>query len=259
VVSETKHNEAAGESSTASKGGSSDFFATTHWSVVLAAAQRDPGDAREALGRLYQIYTYPLYVYVRRRGYNPEDVQDLIQEFFARLLERNWVDRADQEKGRFRSFLLGALNHFLANEWDKRKAWKRGGRVEIVPLEFDTVESRYRDEPVDPTTPENCYERRWAVALLDTVMTRLQKENENRGEAAAFEVLKPCLLGDAEAQPYAALASETGRSEGAIKVAIHRMRQRYRQLLREEIGRTVASPAEMEAEMRYLFTILAGR
>jgi RNA polymerase sigma-70 factor (ECF subfamily) len=258
-VSKTKANEPAEEDSTASRVGSSDIFATTHWSAVMAAARSDPGDAREALGRLYQIYTYPLYLYVRRRGHSPEDAQDLIQEFFARLLERNWLDRADQEKGRFRSFLLGAVNHFLANEWDKRQAWKRGGRLEIVPLQFDTAEGRYREEPVDTTTPEQCYERRWAVALLDAVMTRLQEEHESRGEAAGFNILKPCLLGDAGAQPYAVLASKTGRSEGAIKVAIHRLRQRYRQLLREEIGRTVASPDEVEAEMRHLFAVLARR
>lgn len=258
-MNETKADKVPEEGSTASRGVAGEDFATTHWSVVLAAARSDTPRARDALGRLYQTYAYALYVYVRRRGHSPPDAQDLVQDFFARLLEHNWLDRADQEKGRFRSFLLGAVNHFLANEWDKTQAWKRGGRLEIVPLQFDTAESRYREEPADTATPEQCYERRWALALLEAVMMRLQREHAGPGEAAVFTELKPCLLGDAEAQPYAVLAGKLGRSEGAVKVAVHRLRQRYRQLLREEIGQTVASPAEVEAEMRHLFGVLARR
>jgi RNA polymerase sigma-70 factor (ECF subfamily) len=258
-VSETTTSAPHEEASSTTTGVSPDVFATTHWSVVLTAAQSDTPRAREALGRLYQTYAYPLYAYVRRRGYGLDDAQDLIQEFFARLLEHNWLDRADQEKGRFRSFLLGALNHLLANEWDKSKAWKRGGRAEIVPLQFDTAESRYQEEPADTTTPEQCYERRWALTLLDHVMTHLQQEQQGAGEAEVFAELKPCLLGDAQTQPYAVLASQLGRTEGAVKVAVHRLRHRYRQLLREEIALTVASPAEVDAEMRHLFEVLTRR
>ena len=176
-------SESITERSTTSAGAAGDVFVPTHWSVVLTAGQSDTPRAREALGRLYQTYWYPLYAYLRRRGYNPHDAQDLTQEFFARLLEHNWLARADQQKGRFRSFLLGALNHFLANEWDKARAWKRGGRLEFVPLQFDTAEGRYNDEPADPVTPEQCYERRWALALLDEVVTRLRQEHERDGQA----------------------------------------------------------------------------
>ncbi len=247
------------EPSTASTDKPGDVFATTHWSVVLTAGESDTPRAREALGRLYQTYWPPLYAYVRRQGYNPPDAQDLIQQFFARLLEHNWLGRADRQKGRFRSFLLGALNHFLTNEWDKARAWKRGGRLEMPPLQVESVEDHLRDEPADTATPEQCYERRWALALLDEVMKRLGQEQEREGKAELYAALKPCLAGDREAQPYAVLAARLGLSEGAVKVAVHRLRQRYRQLLREEIAHTVASPTEVDAEMRHLFGVLVRR
>ena len=193
---------------------------------------------------------------MRRRGYHPPDAQDLIQEFFARLLEHNWLARADQQKGRFRSFLVGALNHFVANEWDKARAWKRGGRLEIISLQFDTAEGRYREEPAATATPEQCYERRWALALLDQVVQRLRQEHERDGKAGLYAALNPCLVGDRETQPYAVLAATLGLTEGAVKVAVHRLRQRYRELLREEIAHTVSSPAEVDAELRHLFGVL---
>jgi RNA polymerase sigma-70 factor (ECF subfamily) len=232
-------------------------FITTHWSVVLAARRSDTTRAQAALARLCQAYWYPLYAYVRRRGYGAHDAQDLTQEFFARLLEQNWLAQADRERGRFRTFLLAALNHFLANEWDKARAKKRGGAVQIVPLQLDTAETRYGQEPADPLTPEQCFERRWALALLDEVLSRLREEHATAGTEGLFDALKPCLVGDRQAQPYAALAAKLGMTEGAVKVAVHRLRQRYRQLLREEIANTVGSRGEVDEEMHHLFSVLA--
>ena len=233
-------------------------FVTTHWSVVLTARRSDTTRAQAALAKLCQTYWYPLYAYVRRRGYGPHDAQDLTQEFFARLLEQNWLAQADRERGRFRTFLLAALSHFLANEWDKAQAQKRGGAVQLVPLQLDSAETRYGQEPTDPVTPEQCFERRWALALLDEVLNRLRQEHVTAGTERLFDALKPCLVGDRQAQPYAALAAELSMTEGAVKVAVHRLRQRYRQLLRGEIGNTVATPEEVNAEMHHLFAVLAG-
>ena len=233
-------------------------FVTTHWSVVLTARRSDTTRAQAALARLCQTYWYPLYAYVRRRGYGPPDAQDLTQEFFARLLGQNWLAQADRERGRFRTFLLAALSHFLANEWDKARAQKRGGSIQLVPLQLDNAETRYGQEPADPMTPEQCFERRWALALLDEVLNRLRQEQIAAGTGEMFDALKPCLVGDRQAQPYAALAVELGMTEGAVKVAVHRLRQRYRQLLKEEIANTVATPEEVNAEMHHLFNVLAG-
>jgi RNA polymerase sigma factor (sigma-70 family) len=233
-------------------------FVTTHWSVVLAATRSDTTRAQTALARLCQTYWYPLYAYVRRRGYQPEDAQDLTQEFFARLLEKQWLAEADRERGRFRTFLLSALSHFLANEWDKARAQKRGGAVRAVPLQLSSAETRYGQEPADPITPEQIFDRRWALALLDEVLSRLREEHIAADTSRLFEALKPCLVGDRQAQPYSALAAKLGMTEGAVKVAVHRLRQRYRQLLREEIANTVARPEEVDVEMRHLFAVLAG-
>jgi len=238
-------------------GGRPAVFVTTHWSVVLAASRSDSTHAQAALARLCQTYWYPLYAYVRRRGFQAHDAQDLTQEFFARLLEQNWLAQADRERGRFRTFLLAALGHFLANEWDKARAQKRGGAVQIVPLQLDTAETRYGQEPSDPVTPEQCFERRWALALLDEVLNRLRDESSAGDQAELFDTLKPCLVGDRQAQPYASLAARLGMTEGAVKVAVHRLRQRYRQLLRQEIAHTVASPGEVDEEMHHLFSVLA--
>ena len=233
-------------------------FVTTHWSVVLTAQRSDTTRAHAALARLCQTYWYPLYAYVRRRGYGPHDAQDLTQEFFARLLEQDWLSQADRDRGRFRTFLLAALSHFLANEWDKTRAQKRGGAIQFVPLQLDSAETRYGQEPADPVTPEQCFERRWALALLDEVLNRLREEHMAAGTAEMFDALKPCLVGDRQAQPYAALAAQLGVTEGAVKVALHRLRQRYRQLLRKEIANTVATPEEVNDEMHHLFAVLAG-
>ncbi|MGO8929160.1 MAG: RNA polymerase sigma factor [Limisphaerales bacterium] len=233
-------------------------FATTHWSVVLAAGRGDVPQAREALETLCQTYWHPLYAYVRRRGYSPADAEDLTQEFFAWLLERDWLGVADQQRGRFRSFLLTSFSRFLANEWDKARTQKRGGG-RIVALRFDDAEAGRAHEPVDNDTPEQIFEWRWALTLLDHVMRRLSAEFARDGKAELFEALKPCLLGERTAQPYATLASKLAMTEGSVKVAVHRLRQRYRQLLRNEIANTVTKPEEVEDELRYLFAVLARR
>ena len=234
-------------------------FLTTHWTDVLAAGRNDTTRARMALAQLCETYWYPLYVYVRRRGHSLHDAQDLTQEFFARLLAHNWLARADHAKGRFRTFLLTAMERFLANEWDKVRAQKRGGGQQFVPVQFEAAETRYGVEPVDDRTPEQAFERRWALTLLDSVLQQLEAEFRAQGKAELFAALMPCLVGDRERLPYQELARQSGLSEGALRVAVHRLRVRYRELLRAEIANTVASDEEVEAEMRHLFNVLAGR
>lgn len=236
-----------------------EYFATTHWTMVLRATASDTTNARNALEQLCQIYWYPLYAHVRRRGHSVEDAQDLTQEFFARLLERQWLARADESKGRFRTFLLTALERFLANEWDKARALKRGGGRQFVPVQLDTAETRYGVEPADQRTPEQAFEYRWAVTLLEEVLKGLEAEFRREGEAELFAALRPCLVGDRASQPYADLAAKLGMSESAVKVAVHRLRQRYRARLRAEVANTVLAPAEVDEEMRHLFNVLAGR
>jgi RNA polymerase sigma-70 factor (ECF subfamily) len=233
-------------------------FATTHWSVVLAASEHDPARAREALARLCQTYWYPLYAYVRRRGHAAHDAQDLTQSFFARLLERNWVGAADRQRGRFRTFLLTAMSRFLADEWDKLRAQKRGGGVTHVPVQLDTAETRYGHEPAAQGTPEQDYERRWALTLLDTVLQRLREDYVRAGNGGLFAALNACLVGGREAQPYAELAGKLGLSEGAVKVAVHRLRKRYRLLLRSEIAQTMSGTEDVDDELRHLFAVLGG-
>lgn len=233
------------------------IFATTHWSVVLAAGRNDSPEAATCLEELCRAYWFPIYVFIRRRGYAEADAKDLTQSFFSWLLERNWLEQADQKRGRFRSFLLTSVSHFLANEWDKSRAQKRGGG-NVVSMPFGLASAEYQWEPSDHTTPEQNFEKRWALTLLNQVMNRLSAEFEREGKAALFQTLKPSLLGERTAQPYAELATKLAMTEGSVKVAVHRLRQRYRQLLRDEISRTVAKPDEIEEEIRHLFTVLAG-
>jgi RNA polymerase sigma-70 factor (ECF subfamily) len=223
---------------------------------VLAAA--GPEDARrgEALAGLCRVYWYPLYAFVRRQGHAPHDAQDLTQEFFMRLLEKDYLGDVDRSKGKFRSFLLAALKHFLSKEWARAKTLKRGGGQTLVPLDVLSAEDRYRREPEDIASPERLFERRWALALLDQVLTRLSEEYERRGKRAMFEQLQGCLTGDSELLPYDELGARLGMSEGAVKVAVHRLRQRYRGVLRDEISQTVADPAEIDDEIRQLFSAL---
>ena len=226
--------------------------------MVLAAGQPDTTKAYDALTRLCQTYWHPLYAYVRRLGYSPHDAQDLTQEFFARLLARNSLAGADESRGRFRSYLLAALKHFLANEWDKARAQKRGGGQIPIPIDPAAAETGCVFEPADPVTAEKIYERRWALTLLDLVLRRLRQEYAVTGREKVFEELKPTLTEARRSVRYAEIAIRLGSSEGAVKVAVHRLRQRYREVLRAEIADTVAGPGEVEDELRNLFAALAG-
>ena len=231
-------------------------FVTTHWSLVLSA--RDPQSPRsaEALEKLCRAYWYPLYAYVRRTGQSRENAEDLTQAFFARLLEKNYLEAAEPERGRFRSFLLMALKRFMANEWHKAHAQKREGSRRCLPLPLDTAETRYARESVNTATPEQAFEKQWALTLLETVLSQLRTDYEQDGRGRLFEALKPCLLGSRELQPYAELAAALKMSEGAVKVAVHRLRERYRERLKAEIANTVATPADVAAELRHLFRVL---
>ena len=223
--------------------GSSDFPAT-RWTLVIAAADPQRKEARSALVSLCEGYWYPLYAYVRRCGYRADQAQDLTQEFFIRVLEGRYLDRADPEKGRFRSFLLTSLKFFVADEQDRQRAQKRGGGA-VLPLELSSGEDRYQREPAHDETPERIFERRWALSVLDRVVERLRDEFVQHGRPEHFDRLKMFLLGKSDA-PYAALAREMNTSEGALKVAIHRLRKRYRELFRQEIADTLADPGEVE-------------
>jgi RNA polymerase sigma factor (sigma-70 family) len=232
-------------------------FPTTRWTLVVAAGNPERKDARCALVSLCENYWYPLYAYLRRRGYPADQAQDLTQEFFIRVLEGRYLDRADPEKGRFRSFLLTSLKFFVADEEDRQRAGKRGGGA-VVSLEFSSGEERYQREPAHHETPEWIFERRWALSVLDRVVDKLRDEFVQHGRMEHFERLKVFLLGQSDA-PYAALAREMKTSEGALKVAIHRLRKRYRELFRQEIADTVADPAEVDSELRYLAAVLTRK
>jgi RNA polymerase sigma factor (sigma-70 family) len=232
-------------------------FPTTRWTLVVAAGDPHRKDARSALVSLCENYWYPLYAYLRRRGYSPDQAQDLTQEFFVRVLEGRYLDRADPEKGRFRSFILTSLKFFVAGEEDRDRARKRGGGV-LVPLEFPSGEERYQREPAHDETPERIFEQRWALSVLDRVVERLRSEFVQHGRPEHFERLKVFLLGKSDTA-YSALAREMNTSEGALKVAIHRLRKRYRDLFRQEIADTVADPADVESELRYLAAVLTRK
>jgi RNA polymerase sigma factor (sigma-70 family) len=234
------------------------LFLTTHWSVVLAAGHGDTPRADAALAHLCKTYWYPLYAYARRQGNSPPDAQDLTQEFFARLLAGNWVAEADRRRGRFRSFLLSAMKHFMANEWNKAQTQKRGGGQPLLSLDDDTAEHRYRLEPVEKATPESLFERGWALTLLEGVLARLEAEYRRTGKQSWMEAMRPALTADRGAIDYAAVANKLGVTETAARVAVHRLRHQYRQLIRAEVASTVASPQEVEAEMGHLFQALTN-
>lgn len=233
-------------------------FVTTRWSVVLAAAEKGGGaaDAGGALAELCRAYWFPLYAFIRRRGYSPHDAEDLTQAFFARFLEKNGLASVNPEKGRFRAFLLASLKHFLANEWDRSQTQKRGGGDPVLALDALTAEDRYRLEPADALSPERLYERQWALTLLAQVLGRLEAEHAAAGKGALFADMKGFLTGEGSPDSYSTIGGRHGLSEGAFKVTVHRLRKRYRELLREEIARTVADPddpAETADELRRLF------
>lgn len=232
-------------------------FHTTHWSVVLAAGRQDSLQATAALETLCRAYWYPLYAYVRRRGHKPQDAQDLTQGFFAALLAGNYLAQADRDRGRFRTFLLSSINNFLHNEHDRATALKRGGGREIVSWEQQTAEDRYALEPAGGLTPEQVFEKRWAATLLEQVLARLRAGFEGAERLALFDQLKPHLWGEDEATPYAELAMRFSLSVPAIKVTVHRLRRRYRDLLRDEIAQTVADPAEVANEIRHLLRVMS--
>jgi RNA polymerase sigma-70 factor (ECF subfamily) len=232
-------------------------FATTHWSVVLAAGQRDSPQADAALEKLCRTYWYPLYAYVRRCGYGHEDAQDLTQEFFARLLAKDYVARADPHKGRFRSFLLTGIKNLLCDEQDKAHRLKRGGRQKVVSFDEQAAEDRYRLEPADELTPERVFERSWAATLLADAACRLREEYVASGQAELYEQLTEFRLDAPEQRAYADVAEQLGMSESAVKSAIWRLRQRHQEIVREEIAQTVDDPAEVDAEIRHLLRVLA--
>jgi RNA polymerase sigma-70 factor (ECF subfamily) len=233
-------------------------FATTRWSLVRAAADPSAPESRAALAALCGVYWYPLYAFVRRQGHDADRALDLTQEFFARLLERDDLAAVDRSKGRFRSFLLAACTHFLCNEHDRAHARKRGGGRAPLPINAALAEGRYGREPSHNETPELLFERRWALALLDQVLARLRQEYVAVGKGRLFEQLKGHLTGAGEGLPHARAAAELGLSEGAVKVAVHRLRKRYGELLRDEIAQTLDDPAEVEDEIRALFAALGG-
>lgn len=243
---------------TTQKIGADDIFATTHWTVVLKAGQGTAPEAHAALEELCRTYWYPLYAYVRRHTPNHEDAQDLTQAFFARFLEKNYLEHLSSDKGRFRAFLLASLKHFLANEWDKSKRLKRGGGVANLPLDWQGADTRYVHEPADHLSPDKLYDRAWAVTLLENVITRLRTEAIEEGKGQLFDELKAFLMADKARVPYADAAAKVGVTESAIRVAVHRLRKRYRELLRREIQQTISNPAQVEEELQALFSAFAA-
>lgn len=232
-------------------------FATTQWSIVLRAAQPEDSEARAALELLCRRYWFPLYAFARRRVATIPEAQDLTQEFFLRLLEKNSLAAASPERGRFRSFLLTSLKNFLNNEWDRANAQKRGGGRERLSLDWETGESRLSLEPAHANTPEREFERQWALTLLDNVVRRLQDEFAAAGKARHFELLKETLTGDRATVEYSIVAAELSMTEEAVRQAAHRLRKRYRELLREEVAATVENDSEVEDEIGRLLAALA--
>lgn len=234
------------------------FFATTHWSVELAAGDRNSPEAPAALEKLCRTYWYPAYAFVRQQGFGADDAQDLTQMFFARLLERNDLATARPERGKFRCFLLASLRHFLANEWHWRRAKKRGGGATLIPLETCEAESRYRAEPTTNLDPEKLYERRWALALLDAVHARLREELSVSGNSGRFDLLMDLLPGGSTEFTYAEVGSRLGLTESAVKSQVFRFKRRYLKALRAEIAHTLSSPVGIDDEIRALMSALGG-
>jgi RNA polymerase sigma-70 factor (ECF subfamily) len=230
-------------------------FPTTRWSLIIATRQQRTTQARDALAHLCAIYWYPLYAFARRRCARIEDAQDLTQGFFACVLEKDYVKDFDTERGRFRAFLLAAFRHFIANERDRERTQKRGGGQVQISLDMQDAERRYLLDPGHDLTPEKLYERRWAMALLDKALERLAKESHRLRH---FDRLRVFLTSDPPDASYGELACELGMSEGALKVAIHRLRRNFREVVRAEIADTVASPKEVKEEMQYLLSVVSA-
>ena len=231
-------------------------FDSTCWSVVLAAGVRSSPEGAVALESLCGSYWFPIYAFVRREGYQRAEAQDLTQGFFAMLLQRDDLRNVHPDKGRFRSFLLTALKHFLINEWTKARTQKRGGEEPVLSLDFDSAETKFEMQPAEPTTPESVFNRQWALTLLANVQAALQREMEDKGNGELNAALKPHLVGDADAGTYSEIAERLGMTEAGVKMAMSRLRKRYRGLLREEIAQTVSTEDEIDDEIRELFHAL---
>jgi RNA polymerase sigma-70 factor (ECF subfamily) len=241
------------ETTTSSTTAPGDIFATTHWTVVLAAGRRHTPQSDGALEELCRTYWFPLYAYVRRRGHTKEDAEDLTQAFFARFLAKNYLEGLSAERGRFRAFLLASLKHFLTNEWKKSQRLKRGGGEAPLSLDWQTADTKFQVAAVNEPSPDKAFDREWALALLAKVIGRLQKECEADGKTKLFEQLKIFLTAGKDGTAQAEVAKALGMEECAVRVAIHRLRKRYRQLLRDEIAQTLADTADVDEEMRALF------
>jgi RNA polymerase sigma-70 factor (ECF subfamily) len=233
-------------------------FATTSWTQVLLAREAPSTEAHQALEGLCRAYWYPLYAFVRRQGYGPEESRDLTQSYFAQLLEKDYLGDFDPSLGRFRVFLQASVKNFLSNERDKKHALKRGGHTQVVSLNDDEVEGRYRYEPADRLTPEEIFERRWALTVLERVMERLSRELSESGRGEEFQKLKGFLTGDGPKVPYRQIAHELRTSEEAVKTSVHRLRQKFGTLLRQEIAETVSTPEEIDDEIRHLLKKVAS-
>jgi RNA polymerase sigma-70 factor (ECF subfamily) len=229
-----------------------DYFVTTRWTVVLSAGHKSSPQSDQALAELCQTYWYPLYAFVRRQGHSREDAEDLVQAFFAGFLARNYLERLSSERGKFRAFLLACLKHFLANEWDKATRQKRGGTAHRFSLDWHTADERYQLEPPDVASPDRLYDREWAHALLERVLSRLRQEYADAGKGALFEHARSSLMAKGEALSHAQAAAALGMEPGALRVATHRLRKRYREMLTEEIAQTLSSPDAVQEELRSL-------
>lgn len=242
-------------SSSASSSGqpeAADYFVSTRWTVVLSAGHKSSPGSDQALAELCRVYWYPLYAYVRRQGRSREDAEDLVQSFFEKFLQKNYLQEVSCERGKFRAFLLACLKHYLANEWDKATRQKRGGGAQHLSLDWRSAEERYQLEPPDNASPDRLYDREWAQALLANVLTRLKEEYILAGKEALFEHAKSSLMGKGEAMPHVDAAADLNMDAGTLRVAVHRLRARYREMLKEEIAQTLSDPAAVQEELRSL-------
>ncbi len=233
-------------------------FETTDWSLIQHARADDSSEARLAMSRLFETYWPPVYGFIRRAGHSPADAEDLAQAYFARFYEKRYATDFRPEAGRFRTFLRASLSHFLANDWDRERALKRGGANTPLSLDSATAEERHRLEPAHDENPAALFEREWAAALLSSCLNRLRQEEDRGGRPARFDALKPFLVGEGPSG-YAEVARELGLAEGAVRVAVHRLRKRFGEVLREEIVRTVGDPADVDSEIRWLLAAVGGR
>lgn len=233
------------------------WFQTTQWSIVTAASDPAAEGSVAAMEQLCTTYWYPLYAFVRRQGHSPEEASDLTQEFVSRLLAGDCLRDLDPKKGRFRSFLIGCLKRFLADEWDKSRAKKRGGGRRAMSLDTMDLETRSRVEPVDTASADRLYERRWALTVLEVVLRKLETECNGAGKGRLFAALEPGLAGGNMSKPLAEVAAELGMTEGAVKTASHRLKQRFVELLRAEVAQTVADPQDVDDELRHLIAVVA--